>query len=147
MEFSSPIFTPILIGSGIAIALIVLYIFFKRRASEDKEAQKLLNEYLDSNLSPSEIGTFYERYIGHLYEEQGYHVKYNGAVNGFDDLGRDLIVMGGDEVLIIQAKCWARHKRINEKHIFQLYGSMAHFEKTYKGKIKTVRAVFYTTAH
>jgi hypothetical protein len=137
----------IYLGS-LALAVVLTYIFIlNRRPSEDQQAQKLLDEYLEGNLSSTEIGTFYERYIGHLYEEKGYYVKYHGAVNGVEDLGRDLIVKSDDEILIIQTKCWAKFKVISEKYIFQLYGSMTHYKKTEKCDDKNVRAIFYTTAN
>jgi hypothetical protein len=98
------------IGVGLLVLTvsIVIYFFIKRKPDENKEAQRLLNEYLERDLSTSEIGLFYERYIGHLYEQKGYHVKFHGAVNGFEDLGRDLIVTGENEIFIIQAKCWSK---------------------------------------
>lgn len=130
-----------------SVVLIFTFLFFRKRRKkcENKEAQRLLDEYRE-NLDTSEIGTLYERYIGHLYEEEGYVVKYFGAVNGFEDLGRDLIIEGKKEILIVQTKCWAKFKKINEKHIFQLYGSLEHFKRTSKHDNKTVKAVFFTTA-
>lgn len=70
-----------------------------------------------------EVGREYERYIGYLYEMKGYRVIYYGAMNGFADLGRDLIAKRGNDVVIVQCKRWAREKVIHEKHVFQLYGS------------------------
>jgi restriction endonuclease Mrr len=133
--------------ASIILFCVGLFFFFSRKKCENREAQKLLNEYLNSSLTSTEIGTFYERYIGHLYEEKGYYVKYHGALNGYDDLGRDLIVEGNGETLIIQAKCWAKNKVIGEKHIFQLYGSMMHYKKTHPKKGNEVKAVFITTAN
>jgi hypothetical protein len=65
----------------------------------------------------------YERYVGHLYERDGWLVDYEGIVKGLDDLGRDLICTKGTDVHIVQLKCWAREKLIHEKHIFQLFGT------------------------
>jgi hypothetical protein len=137
------------IGVGLLVLTvsIVIYFFIKRKPDENKEAQRLLNEYLERDLSTSEIGLFYERYIGHLYEQKGYHVKFHGAVNGFEDLGRDLIVTGENEIFIIQAKCWSKKKLIHEKHIFQLYGSMEHFKRTHNLKGKVVKAVFFASTY
>lgn len=81
-----------------------------------------------------------------MYEREGNEVIYNGAVNGAADLGRDLIVKCDNETLIIQAKCWAKHRVIQEKHIFQLFGSMSHFDLTSNHQRPEIRAVFYTTA-
>lgn len=130
-----------------AIVTIAAIIFFVVQwFDKDRVAQRALNEYLSRNLSPGEVGRFYERYIGHLYETKGHDVLYHGAVNGVADLGRDLIVRCNDEVRIIQTKCWAKYKQIPENHIFQLFGSMTHFKLTSKENRLPTKAVFYTTA-
>lgn len=86
--------------------------------------QKALDRYLaNRNKSKWQIGRDYEMYIGHLYEVLGYSVEYKGIVDGFDDLGRDIIAMKNGEVCIIQCKYWAQFKEIHEKHVFQLFGT------------------------
>ena len=85
--------------------------------------QKALDRYLSSRKKSYEIGRDYERYIGYLYENQGYKVEYFGIEKGFEDLGRDLVCVRGNEIEIVQCKCWANHKTIHEKHINQLYGT------------------------
>lgn len=85
--------------------------------------QLALDRWNSRKKSDWEIGIDYERYIGYLYESQGYSVTYTGAIQGLSDMGRDLIAIKGDECLIIQCKRWAKEKTIHEKHIFQLYGS------------------------
>jgi hypothetical protein len=91
--------------------------------SEDVRNQKALDRYLISRKKPWQIGRDYERYIGYLYEMQGYKVYYQGIEKGLEDLGRDLVCFKGSEIEIIQCKCWASHKTIHEKHINQLYGT------------------------
>ena len=49
--------------------------------------------------------------------------RAKGIIDGFDDLGRDIIATKDDEVCIIQCKYWAQYKEIHEKHIFQLFGT------------------------
>lgn len=134
-----------LVALVLAILLVTLFFVF-RRPDEHTLSQRALDKYLGETLSAVEIGRFYERYIGHLYEEEGYDVEYHGAANGFADLGRDLIVRGGDEVFIVQTKCWSKTKLIHENLIFQLFGSMTHFKRTSKFKDRETKAVFYTTA-
>ena len=135
-----------LISIVLIIAFVLIAIFIaKKFFNENAVAQRQLNDYLQRSLSSNEIGTFYERYVGYLYESEGYEVIYNGAINGFTDMGRDLIVKCIDEVLIIQVKCWGKMKVIHEKYIFQLFGSMTHFKLTEKLR-QPVVAVFYTTA-
>ena len=93
------------------------------KLSSTERNQQALNRYLKRSLSHSEIGRFYERYLGYLYERDGWKVEYHGIAKGFEDLGRDLICKKGKKVLIVQAKCWSNQKVIHEKHIFQLFGT------------------------
>lgn len=130
---------------GTSIAILLVYWLY-RRFDKDYQAQKLLDKYQKGNLTGLEIGTFYERYIGHLYEIDGYSVEYHGAVNGVSDLGRDLIARHEDEIQVVQTKCWASYKTVNENHIFQLYGTTVHYAKTAGVEDKDITAVFYTTA-
>lgn len=74
-----------------------------------------------------EAGIDYERYVGFIFEQDGYTVKYIGATSGLEDMGRDLIGIKSQMVKIIQCKRWAEEKTIHEKHIFQLYGSVVHW--------------------
>lgn len=84
--------------------------------------QKALDRYWQKKKSPWQIGRDYERYIGYLYETDGYSVYYQGIVEGLGDLGRDLIVKKGEEIEVVQCKYWAKYKTIHEKHICQLFG-------------------------
>lgn len=85
--------------------------------------QLALDRYLQRHHSQATIGRFYERYLGYLYEEDGWEVEYVGVFKGLEDLGRDLICTRDGKVRIIQAKCWSVEKIIHEKHIFQLFGT------------------------
>lgn len=85
--------------------------------------QRALDHYWKSRKTSWQIGRDYERYIGYLYETDGWDVTYFGIVKGFEDLGRDLLVEKDAETRVIQCKCWASHKTIHEKHIFQLFGT------------------------
>ena len=60
-----------------------------------------------------------------MYEESGWQVAYKGIIDGFE-YGRDLICMKGNEHLIVQAKCWSKHKEIR-KNVYQLYASATHY--------------------
>lgn len=122
--------------------------------------QKALERYLSSRKKPHEIGRDYERYVGYHYERRGFKVEYVGIEKGFEDMGRDLVCLKGDEIEIIQCKCWASHKTIHEKHINQLYGTVVKYyidhlqnlEKTKSLtlfpeliKSKKIKATFITT--
>jgi len=85
--------------------------------------QLALDRYLSRSLSRAAIGRSYERYLGYLYEKDGWKVEYHGIVEGYEDLGRDLICIRGNQTAIVQAKCWSSEKTIHEKHIFQLFGT------------------------
>ena len=85
--------------------------------------QLALDRYLSKTLSPVAVGRLYERYLGYLHECEGWEVEYHGIIEGYADLGRDLVCKKGNEVLIVQAKCWSKQKLIHEKHIFQLFGT------------------------
>ncbi len=89
--------------------------------------QKALDRYLSTRKKSHEIGRDYERYIGYLYETEGFKVEYIGIEKGLDDLGRDLICIKDSEIEIVQCKCWANHKTIHEKHINQLYGTVVKY--------------------
>lgn len=93
------------------------------KLSPTERNQLALDRYLNHPLTRAAIGRFYERYLGYLYEKEGYQVEYHGIVKGFEDLGRDLICRKGNQVVIVQAKCWSADKLIHEKHIFQLFGT------------------------
>ena len=131
---------------AIIAVLLVILLFKILKPNQDKQAQRSLDEYKNRKLSNEEIGRLYERYIGYLYEEEGYKVEYNGALNGSADMGRDLIVSATDEVFIIQTKRWANYKVVHEKEIFQLYGSMMHYKFSSYDRNKKIKAVFYTSA-
>lgn len=85
--------------------------------------QRALDNWRARRKSNVEIGRLYERYLGYLYERGGWTVTYLGAIQGLEDMGRDLLCTKGSAVHVVQAKYWAKHKTIHEKHIFQLYGT------------------------
>lgn len=105
--------------------------------------QLALDRYQNRKKTDWEIGIEYERYIGYLYEQEGYTVKYFGATEGLQDMGRDLIATKRNCALIIQCKRWAESKTIHEKHIFQLYGTT--FILQLKDPTHTYTPVFVTT--
>lgn len=104
--------------------------------------QLALDRYWKSRRSKWEIGRDYERYIGYLYEMNGYSVSYHGIVEGLDDLGGDLICKKAENTVIIQCKNWAQQRVIHEKHIFQLYGTLIAYR--YDNPKETVAAHFVT---
>ena len=94
-----------------------------KNLSSVKKYQLALDRYWKKKKTPWEVGRDYERYIGYLYEKEGFQVYYEGIVKGFEDLGRDLICINGEMIEIVQCKYWSQHKTIHEKHINQLFGT------------------------
>lgn len=105
--------------------------------------QQALDRFWKRPKSKWLLGRMYERYIGYLYEQEGYAVDYVGIFRGYEDLGRDLICHKPDEVVVIQCKNWSQFKTIYEKHIFQFFGTVFQYRDENKGK--NVSAIFYTT--
>lgn len=105
--------------------------------------QKALDRFWKRPKSKWLIGRLYERYVGYLYEKDGYNVDYVGIFKGFEDLGRDLICQKGNDFIIIQCKNWAEFRTIYEKHVFQFFGTV--FQYKDENKDKKVRAIFYTS--
>ena len=94
-----------------------------RSLSSADRLQLALERYSKRQKSNWQIGIEYERYVGYCYEKKGYRVRYNGATEGLEDMGRDLIISKDNKMQVIQCKRWSVEKTIHEKHIFQLYGT------------------------
>ena len=105
--------------------------------------QLALDRYKNRQKTNWEIGIEYERFIGYMFEENGFRVNYHGAKMGLEDLGRDLIASKNGKTYIVQCKRWAQHKEIHEKHIFQLYGSMVAWTIEHDGQ--EAKGVFCAT--
>ncbi len=98
-----------------------------RKLPSEKRNQLALDRYWARRKKNWEIGRDYERYIGYLYESEGFKVTYQGIVEGLSDLGRDLIASKGGSTEVVQCKRWQSHKTIREKHIFQLFGTTVEY--------------------
>lgn len=111
--------------------------------TNQQKFQIALDRYWKKEKSNLEIGRLYERYIGYIYESNGWKVKYVGIIKGFEDFGRDLICEKDGKHQIIQCKCWSKERVIREKYIMQLFGSTILYG--YENKIDNVIPVFYST--
>lgn len=105
--------------------------------------QLALERYTKRQKTNWQIGIEYERYVGYCYERKGYKVRYFGATEGLEDMGRDLIVTQGKKLFVIQCKRWSTEKTIHEKHIFQLYGTT--ILQMLENPDKRVSGLFITT--
>jgi hypothetical protein len=100
--------------------------------TETERLQRALDNYNNKNRKKSlwQIGIDFERYIGFLYEEQGFKVKFHGAMKGVEDLGIDLICSKKTEIVIVQCKRLAAIKEIpvRENVIAQIYGASVFYQ-------------------
>ena len=112
----------------------------------DRKNQLALDRYLNKTHTKLEIGRFYERYIGYLYEQEDWIVKFFGIIEGFDDLGRDLICTKGNEIHIVQTKNRSKYKIIREKYLYQHFATTIHYQLQEKiSKKVKVKPIFYAT--
>ena len=113
------------------------------RLSSVERNQIALDRYWSRPKNKWQLGRDYERYIGYLFENNGYNVYYQGILEGFDDLGRDLICKKKEKTIIVQCKRWSKYKTIHEKHVNQLYGTFIKYTIDYPNE--KVEAILYTT--
>ncbi|PIR68187.1 hypothetical protein COU49_02475 [Candidatus Nomurabacteria bacterium CG10_big_fil_rev_8_21_14_0_10_35_16] len=114
-----------------------------RKLPSVERNQMALDRYWKRPKSKWLIGRIYERYVGYLFEQEGYDVEYVGIFKGYEDLGRDLICQKGNDFIVIQCKNWSQFKTIYEKHIFQFFGTV--FQYKDENPEKKVQAIFYTS--
>lgn len=105
---------------------------------DSEKGQLVLDRYINSKKSKLAIGREYERYIGFRYENNGWDVNFHGIIEGYEDLGRDIIAIHGPSVHIVQCKCWSKHKKIHEKHVYQLYGTCIDYALSNNIPLKTI---------
>jgi hypothetical protein len=105
--------------------------------------QRALERYWKAKKTKWQVGRDYERYVGYLYEQDGYDVAYYGIEKGLEDLGRDVIAAKDRRIDVVQCKRWSAERTIHEKHIFQLFGTVTAFRIDNPGA--TVAGRFVTT--
>ncbi|NOT01120.1 MAG: hypothetical protein HOP29_10875 [Phycisphaerales bacterium] len=116
--------------------------------SSSERNQLALDRYCDPRRkrTPWAAGIEYERFVGYTYEKSGYHVTYQGALRGREDLGIDLLCENDACVLIVQCKRLSQEKQlpVRENVVAQVFGS-AEFYRMCSGTPKPVRPVLATT--
>lgn len=100
-----------------------------RNLPPSERNQRLLERYIGRPRSNWLAGIDFERYIGYEYERHGFRVRFNGALRGRSDLGRDLIVRKGKSVYIVQCKRWRAGREVRENAVFQLIGSVIGYSR------------------
>ena len=95
--------------------------------TDAEKNQLALDRYWETsrNRSAWTAGIQYERYIGYLYEKDGFDVEYHGATMGKQDKGIDLICKKGKAVHVVQCKRLSPVKEIpvRENVVAQIYGA------------------------
>jgi len=95
---------------------------YKELSDTDKN-KRALEYYKKRKKTNWEIGRDFERFIGYEYEKLGNDVIYYGIEKKLEDLGRDLIALNSENILVVQCKYWSKYKIVHEKHLAQLYGT------------------------
>lgn len=75
------------------------------RLPTTEKFQRALDKYWARDKNQWHIGRVYERFVGYLYELDGWQVTYQGILRGYEDFGRDLVCVKGSDVHIVQCKC------------------------------------------
>ncbi|MFD1261650.1 restriction endonuclease [Entomomonas asaccharolytica] len=77
-------------------------------------------------------GSLYEKYVGQLYQKQGYEVIFHGLNKGLHDKGIDLIMNKGNDVIYVQCK-YKAHSKISQNLIEKILYSAGNFiSRTHK---------------
>ena len=113
------------------------------KIKEEEILQQKIDNYLNNLPNNEQIGKAYERYIGYLYEIQGYQVIFNGIEQGIKDNGIDLICTKDNETHIVQCKNWAN--KIYNKTVHQLLGSVTEYKIDNQQQDKNIIGIIYTT--
>lgn len=113
------------------------------------ELKRKLSDYNKREKTLWELGIEYERYIGYLWESQGYKVIYNGAVKGSADGGIDLIFISEFTTYVVQCKRWKKGSYINTEEIKKFHQNVKKFKKSNRELIgdNNLLAIFYSTTN
>lgn len=98
---------------------------FNPRMNIDLNASKSTSEEnikpaVSSFLPKEEAGRDYELYLAHELMNSGYHVIYNGMIEGKNDGGVDLIAEKDGVRRLIQAKHWKSSMQITEQDVLRM---------------------------
>lgn len=119
------------------------------KLSESQRNQLALDRYWQPSRSRSAwvAGIQYERYVGYLYEQDGYAVEYHGALQGKSDLGIDLICKKGKRVDVIQCKRLSPAKGlpVRENIVAQIFGAAMFYAMRHGIETSNVKPVIVTT--
>ena len=96
-----------------------LHTYEKDRSNKQKKytpskAQK--QSYRNMKRQNIKKGKEYEKFIGRMFEEKGYIVKYNGIEAGKKDSSIDLIAIKGQQIIFTQCKNWKEGSKYKINH-------------------------------
>jgi len=118
------------------------------KLSAAERNQKALDRYWSGSRKKTAwtAGIQYERFIGYQYESNGFKVTYQGAIEGKEDLGIDLICSKDGYIHIVQCKRLSEAKAmpVRENVIAQVYGASV-FYAMEAGLSTTPLPVLFTT--
>jgi len=80
---------------------------------------KIVDQISYHDISKSDWGYVYEKYVGQILRERGYIVEYNGLSKGFNDDGVDLIAQKDNKDFLIQCK-FIKKSTIGKQKIEQI---------------------------
>lgn len=113
----------------------------------DDRNQLALDRYLNPKRKKSlwQVGIDYERYVGYYYEQQGFSVKYHGALKVKEDLGIDLVCTKENMTFVIQCKRLSHIKEIpvRENVIAQIFGASKYYGLV--NNIQNIQPIIITT--
>lgn len=103
------------------------------RLSDGERNQVALDRYWSRRMKSAwTAGIQYERYIGYLYEKEGWSVEYRGATKGKSDMGIDIVCKKGNDVLAVQCKRLSPNKGlpVRENVVAQVFGASRFYALT-----------------
>jgi Holliday junction resolvase-like predicted endonuclease len=89
-------------------------------------------------ISPSDWGQIYEKYVGQILENEGYTVQYNGLELGFLDRGIDLVAENEHCINFIQCK-FTKDKIGKSKIDWILYKASSKLHEQHKSSGKELK--------
>lgn len=114
------------------------------KLSSSERNQLALDRYWKRRHSSVHLGKMYERYVGYLFEKDGYDVEYVGISKKLKDMERDLICTKGKTIVVVQCKYWSKHKNVYENRVFQHFGTVYEYKQQHKEK-RVTGALYSTT--
>lgn len=92
--------------------------------------QIALKRYLNKSMSRFEYARHYERFIRYLFEKDGWQVTLQSHIEGFNEFGRDLFCVQGDQACLVVTEYHSESQAVREHNMLRLYRSMIQMKLT-----------------